>query len=75
MARTEIVAEMAGTVKEVLVNAGDVVAAGQELLILESMKMEVPVESLGEGTVGEVLVEAGTVVEEGRLLLVLEALV
>ncbi len=74
MARTEVVSEMAGTVKEVLVTAGDVVAAGQELLIIESMKMEVPVESPGEGTIGEVMVEEGTVVEEGRVLLALEAL-
>jgi acetyl-CoA carboxylase biotin carboxyl carrier protein len=75
MARTDVVAEMAGTVREVLVSPGDTVAAGQELLIIESMKMEVPVESPQEGTVAEVRVEVGTVVEEGHLLLHLEALV
>jgi acetyl-CoA carboxylase biotin carboxyl carrier protein len=75
MARADVVAEMAGMVKEVLVGPGDTVAAGQELLIIESMKMEVPVESPQEGTVGEVFVEEGTVIEEGHVLLHLEALV
>jgi acetyl-CoA carboxylase biotin carboxyl carrier protein len=72
MARTEILSEMAGTVKEVLVAAGDAVTAGQELLIIESMKMEVPVESPGDATIVEVHVGEGAVVEEGRLLLTLE---
>jgi acetyl-CoA carboxylase biotin carboxyl carrier protein len=75
MARTEVRSEMTGTVKEVLVTAGDVVAVGQEMLIIESMKMEVPIESPEEATVGEVMVEEGTIVEEGHLLLALEALV
>jgi acetyl-CoA carboxylase biotin carboxyl carrier protein len=72
MARMEVLAEMAGTVKEVLVAAGEAVAPGQEMIIIESMKMEVPVESPGSATIAEVCVEEGTVVEEGRTLLVLE---
>jgi acetyl-CoA carboxylase biotin carboxyl carrier protein len=74
MARTEVQADMAGTVKEVLVSPGDTVAPGQELLILESMKMEIPVEAPREGTVGEVLVEVGDVIQEGQALVALEAL-
>ena len=71
MARTDVVAEMAGTILEVLVARGDTVSAGQELLILESMKMEVPVEAPRDGSIEEVLVEQGTVISEGQVLLAL----
>lgn len=60
---------MAGSVRELLVKVGDRVTEGQELLILESMKMEVPVESTGEGTVLEIVVTPPVAVEEGQLLL------
>ena len=73
MARVEVRTEMAGTVKELLVAVGDPAAEAQELLILESMKMEVPVESPATGRVAELCVEAGAVIAEGDLLLVLEA--
>jgi acetyl-CoA carboxylase biotin carboxyl carrier protein len=54
------------------VQPGDAVAKDQELLIIESMKMEIPVESPGGGRVTEVLVGATQQVDEGQVLLRLE---
>ncbi|CAM3751057.1 acetyl-CoA carboxylase biotin carboxyl carrier protein subunit [Mesobacillus thioparans] len=68
----EITATMAGTVLNVMVTAGDSVAEGQEVLMLESMKMEIPVESQAAGTVAEVKVNIGDFVNEGDVLLVME---
>ncbi|MDZ5470687.1 acetyl-CoA carboxylase biotin carboxyl carrier protein subunit [Bacillus sp. 31A1R] len=68
----EITSTMAGTVLNVLVNAGDSITEGQEVLMLESMKMEIPVESNVAGTVTEVKVSIGDFVNEGDVLLVLE---
>lgn len=73
MAAIEIPSPMAGSVKEILVALGESVSEGQELLILESMKMEIPIESPGAGTVSEICVEAPEVIEEGHLLMRLEA--
>lgn len=72
MASQDIPAPMTGTVKEILVAPGERVAVGQELLIVESMKMEIPVESPAAGAVAEVLVTAPQRIEEGDLLLRLE---
>jgi acetyl-CoA carboxylase biotin carboxyl carrier protein len=68
----EITANMAGTVLNVMVAAGDTVSGGQEVLMLESMKMEIPVESQDAGTVAEIKVNIGDFVNEGDVLLVLE---
>lgn len=68
----EITANMAGTVLNVMVTAGESVSAGQEVLMLESMKMEIPVESQDAGTVSEIKVNIGDFVNEGDVLLVLE---
>ncbi|RSD28121.1 acetyl-CoA carboxylase biotin carboxyl carrier protein subunit [Mesobacillus subterraneus] len=68
----EITANMAGTVLNVMVAAGDSVTEGQEVMMLESMKMEIPVESQGAGNVAEVKVSVGDFVNEGDVLLVLE---
>lgn len=69
MATIDIVSPMAGSVREILVSVGDTVAEGQELAILESMKMEVPVESTGDGTVLEIAVTPPVAVEEGQILI------
>ncbi|UII57305.1 acetyl-CoA carboxylase biotin carboxyl carrier protein subunit [Cytobacillus spongiae] len=68
----QITSTMAGTVLNVLVNSGDQVAAGQEVLMLESMKMEIPVEAEEAGTVVEVKVNIGDFVNEGDVLLIIE---
>jgi acetyl-CoA carboxylase biotin carboxyl carrier protein len=68
----ELTASMAGTVLNVMVESGDTVTEGQEVLMLESMKMEIPVESQGAGKVAEIKVNIGDFVNEGDVLLVLE---
>lgn len=67
----EITASMAGTVLNVLVSPGEEVTVGKEVVILESMKMEIPVESQVEGRVIQVKVNIGDFVNEGDSLLVL----
>jgi len=67
----EVRAEMAANVWQVLVEAGETVAAGAELVILESMKMEIPVEAPVAGTVAEVRVVPEASVQEGDVLVVL----
>ena len=73
MARVEVESEITGNVWKVEVSAGTSVAAGEVLIILESMKMEIPVESPVAGTVQEVLVQPEDQVEEDQLLLVIDA--
>jgi acetyl-CoA carboxylase biotin carboxyl carrier protein len=68
----EITASMAGTILNVFVSAGSQVNPGQEVAMLESMKMEIPIESGIEGIVREVKVIIGDFVNEGDVLVVLE---
>jgi biotin carboxyl carrier protein len=68
----QVSAEMVASVWKVLVAAGDTVAAGDPLAILESMKMEIPVESPLAGTVREVRVREGDTVQEGDVIAVVE---
>ncbi|RDU38473.1 acetyl-CoA carboxylase biotin carboxyl carrier protein subunit [Neobacillus piezotolerans] len=68
----EIVSSMAGTVFNILVSAGDDVAEGQTILILESMKMEIPVESTASGKIADLRVAIGDFVNEGDILATLE---
>lgn len=68
----QVYAEMVANVLSIEVEAGQAVAAGSMLLILESMKMEIPVVAEVGGVVGEIKVEPGDVVQEGDVLVVLE---
>ena len=68
---TEIVAEMVANVLSVDVAPGDVVAAGDTVVLLESMKMEIPVIAEHGGTVTAVKVGPGDVVQEGDPLIAL----
>jgi len=63
--------EMVANVWRVLVSAGDTIAEGDPVVILESMKMEIPVASPAAGTVREVRVEEGGVVQEGDVIAVI----
>ena len=65
---TEVLAEMVANVWKVVVSAGDQVAEGDTLCILESMKMEIPVEATTSGTVASVNVVEGGVVQEGDVI-------
>ena len=68
---TEVRSEMVANVWKVVVKPGDTVASGDPLVILESMKMEIPVAAPADGTVAEVRVEEGAVVQEGDVIAVL----
>ncbi len=69
---TNVEAEMVANVWKVLVQAGATVASGDTLVILESMKMEIPVEAPVDGTVSAVNVQEGGVVQEGDVIAVIE---
>ena len=68
----ELVAEMVANVLTVVASPGDALAAGDTVVILESMKMEMPVEAEDEGRVSEILCQEGQSVSEGDPLVVLE---
>lgn len=68
----DVPAHITGTVWKIEVAVGDQVSEGDELVILESMKMEMPVEAEDEGTVAEIRCEEGQSVSEGDVLVVLE---
>ncbi|WP_251549052.1 acetyl-CoA carboxylase biotin carboxyl carrier protein subunit [Neobacillus muris] len=67
----EITATMAGTVLNIFAAVGEQITPGQEVVMLESMKMEIPIESETEGTVKELRVNIGDFVNEGDILIVL----
>lgn len=68
----EVLAEMVANVWKVVVSPGDQVEEGDTLCILESMKMEIPVEATASGTVASVNVAEGGVVQEGDVIAVIE---
>jgi acetyl-CoA carboxylase biotin carboxyl carrier protein len=68
----DIEAHITGTVWKIEVEVGDEVAEGDTVAILESMKMEMPVEAEDEGTVKSISVSEGQAVSEGDTLIVLE---
>lgn len=69
---TSVEAEMVANVWKVLVQPGASVSEGDALVILESMKMEIPVEAPVAGTVSSVNVEEGGVVQEGDVIAVID---
>ncbi len=69
---TEVEAQIAGNVWKVEAAVGNEVAEEDVLLILESMKMEIPVEAPCGGRVSEIRVQEGDSVEEGAILAVIE---
>jgi biotin carboxyl carrier protein len=68
----EIRAEMVANVWKVVASAGDSVSEGDTLVILESMKMEIPVLAESDGVVKEMAVNEGDVVQEGDLIATIE---
>ena len=70
---THVEAQIAGTVWKIEKAAGDPLLEEDVILILESMKMEIPVEAPADGTVAEVCVALEDQVEEDQLLAVVEA--
>ena len=68
----DVEAHITGTVWKIECKVGQEIDEGDTLVILESMKMEMPVESEDEGTVAEIRCEEGQSVSEGDTLVVLE---
>jgi acetyl-CoA carboxylase biotin carboxyl carrier protein len=71
VAVAEVRAEMVANVWKVLASEGDAVEVGDELVILESMKMEIPVLAESAGTLTELKVAEGQVVQEGDVIAVI----
>ena len=67
----EVRAEMVANVWKVVVAAGDEIAGGDTIVILESMKMEIPVLAESSGTVQELKVHEGDLVQEGDVIAVI----
>jgi len=67
-----VAAELVGNVAQVMVSVGDSASQTDTLVILESMKMEIPVLAEVTGTVGEVAVSVGDVITEGDVIAVIE---
>jgi acetyl-CoA carboxylase biotin carboxyl carrier protein len=68
----ELRAEMVANVWKVVASQGDAVADGDTIVILESMKMEIPVLAESAGTLTELRVSEGQVVQEGDVIAVIE---
>jgi acetyl-CoA carboxylase biotin carboxyl carrier protein len=72
MAKVEIRSEVTGTVWKILVNEGDRVAEEDPLMILESMKMEIAVESTADGTVSSIVVKENDAISAGDLACIID---
>ncbi len=73
MARIEVESEVTGRVWKIVTETGNKVSEGDTLLILESMKMEIPVESPCNGTVFEILIDEGDSVNEEQVVAIVDA--
>ena len=72
MARIEVKSEITGTVWKLKAKPGDMLEGGDTLILIESMKMEIPVITEDGGTVKEILVKENDPVAEGQVVAVLE---
>ena len=70
--RMEVVASMAGNVWKILVSEGEEVKAGQDVVILESMKMEIPIAAEEDGIVKKVHIQEGDFVNDADVLVELD---
>ncbi|MBI2527690.1 MAG: biotin/lipoyl-binding carrier protein [Candidatus Rokubacteria bacterium] len=68
----DVKAHITGVVFQITTKAGDEVASGDPVIVLESMKMEIPVEAPRAGTVREIRVAEGQTVQEGDTVAVLD---
>lgn len=72
MAEEKICSEITGTVWKIEVGVGDTVEEDDVLMILESMKMEIPVLAPSAGTVKEILIDEGVAIAEGQTIAILD---
>ena len=68
MAQTALESHVSGTVWKIVRQIGDALAAGDTVMVVESMKMEIPVEAPTAGTLVKLLVAEGDAVTEGQVL-------
>ena len=68
----EIKAHITGVVFQIAAHAGDKVQAGDPVIVLESMKMEIPVEAPRAGSVKEIRVQVGQTVQDGDVVAIME---
>jgi acetyl-CoA carboxylase biotin carboxyl carrier protein len=69
---TEVEAQIAGNVWKIEKSVGDPVEREEVILVIESMKMEIPVEAPRSGRIAEIRVAEGDSIEEGAILVVIE---
>ena len=69
---TEVKAELVGNLWKIVVEVGQAVDEDDTLMILESMKMEIPITSPTAGTVSQILVAEGEVVQEGQTVAIVD---
>lgn len=69
----DVTAHISGTIFKIEAEVGAKVITGDEIIILESMKMEIPIEAPVDGVVKEILVKEGQAVEEGDVVAVIAA--
>lgn len=70
---TDILSEMTGSVWKILVELGQQVNDGDTVIIIESMKMEIPVTAMDSGTVSEILVKEGDLAADGDVVMKLRS--
>ena len=69
---TEVEAQIAGSLWKIEKNVGDTVEINEVIMIIESMKMEIPVEAPCAGRISEIRVREGEAIEEGAVLALIE---
>jgi len=72
MARSEVVAEVTGKIWQIQASIGDQIREDDSIMVIESMKMEIPVLATISGRLVEILVKEGDAVESGQVVAVLE---
>lgn len=73
MSKHQVAASITGVVARLEVGEGQQIVEGQAMIVLESMKMEIPVEAPATGRVQALHVNVGDLVEEGRILAIIES--
>ena len=72
MAKIDITSEMTGSIWKIMKSIGDKVAEGDTVILIEAMKMEIPVIAPEDGVIAEILVQEGNMVADGDLVMRLE---
>lgn len=72
MAATKVVTDVAGNVWKIVAKVGDELAEDDTIMIMESMKMEIPVTAPKDGTLKEIMVEEGEAIPEGETVAMIE---